>query len=110
MPLPLDSAEAKKQTTPTLNSIPMSGNTLVQIGSARKGQERKNAKQASVTSSVDLILCRGCNRHVFEGTEACPYCLGDIRALAKLHNRNLREARRAYLGLLELLPPERVTG
>ncbi len=110
MPSPLDSAAAKKQTAPTINAIPMSGNTLVQIGSARKRRDRKPAKQASVTSSLELILCRGCNRHVFEGTEVCPYCQGDIRALAKLHHKNLREAKQAYLNLLKLLPPAGATG
>ncbi len=109
-PPQLDAAAAKKQTTPALNTIPMSGNTLVQIGSARKRGGRKLTQPAPVTSSVDLILCRGCNRHVFEMTKVCPYCQGDIRALAKLYNKNLREAKRAYLGLLELLPREGATG
>ena len=65
-------------------------NNLVQI-------KRKSAPQ-------ELILCRGCNRHVKTGTKVCPFCLGDIGALAKQHDKKLREAKKAYQRLLKLLP------
>jgi Y-X(10)_GDL-associated radical SAM protein len=92
------------EATPSVNRIPMSGNTLVQIGSARKPRARKPAKP-SVASSHDLILCRGCNRHVFEGTKICPYCQGNVRVLAKAYDKDLREAKKAYRALLKLFQP-----
>ena len=67
-------------------------NNLVQITSARKLQP------------TELILCRGCNRHVKTGTKICPFCNGHIRSLAKQHDKKLREARKAYQRLLKLLP------
>jgi Y-X(10)_GDL-associated radical SAM protein len=67
-------------------------NNLVQITSARTRR------------STELILCRGCNRHVKTGTKVCPFCSGDIRSLAKLHDKKLREAKKAYQRLLKLLP------
>ncbi|HEU4933003.1 MAG TPA: GDL motif peptide-associated radical SAM/SPASM maturase [Pyrinomonadaceae bacterium] len=67
-------------------------NNLVQISSARTRQ------------STELILCRGCNRHVKTGTKICPFCSGDIQSLAKQHDKKLREAKKAYQRLLKLLP------
>lgn len=67
-------------------------NNLVQITSARKPQP------------TELILCRGCSRHVKTGTKICPFCSGDIRSLAKQHDKKLREAKKAYQRLLKLLP------
>ncbi len=82
-----------------VDKLPVSGNNLVQISSARSAQRRKKVK-----SSPELILCRGCKRHVLPDTRICPFCQGDIRALAKLHDKKLRDARKAYQRLLELLP------
>lgn len=81
-----------------VDTLPVTGNNLVQIGSAR------SARRKNVGSSPELILCRGCNRHVVAGTSICPFCNGDIRALAKRHDKKLREARKAYHRLLKLLP------
>lgn len=69
-----------------------SPNNFVQITSARKPQP------------TELILCRGCSRHVKTGTKICPFCSGDIRSLAKQHDKKLREAKKAYQRLLKLLP------
>lgn len=52
----------------------------------------------------ELILCRSCNRHVKVGTTVCPFCSGDISSLAKQHEKELREAKKAYKRLLKLLP------
>ena len=57
-----------------------------------------------ISAPQELIICRGCNRHVKTGTEVCPFCLGDIGALAKQHDKKLREAKKAYKRLLKLLP------
>jgi len=83
-------------------------NNLVQIGSARRRQ-RKKVYGSSVNEFKELILCRGCERHVLPETRVCPFCQGDVRTLQKQHDRNLREARKAYQKLLQLLPPT-ITG
>jgi Y-X(10)_GDL-associated radical SAM protein len=70
--------------------LPLPANNLVQI-------KRTSAPR-------ELILCRGCNRHVKTGTKICPFCFGDIRSLAKQHDKKLREAKKAYKRLLKLLP------
>src|SRR4029078_8055864 len=66
----------------TLDGKPTSTNNLVQI------------KRTS--APVELILCRVCNRHVKTSTQVCPFCTGDIRSLANHHEKNLREAKKAY--------------
>jgi len=95
--------ETTDGTTPSspVDRLPVNGNTLVQIASVRSNKRGK-AKASSAPQA--LILCRGCNRHVLPDTSICPFCQGDIRALAKLHHKKLREARKAYQRLLKLLP------
>ena len=80
-----------------VDKLPLANN-LVQI-SSRSGK----SKQSSARK--DLILCRGCNRHVMPGTRICPFCQGNIRALSNRYAKNLREAKKAYQRLIELLPP-----
>jgi Y-X(10)_GDL-associated radical SAM protein len=104
-PLSSQFVGAEKTTGPTPERIPMSGNKLVQISSARKRRDPKTAKPLSAAKSRELIICRGCSRHVFEGTEICPYCAGNVSALAKAYDKNLREARKAYRALLKLIQP-----
>src|SRR6185503_11754330 len=69
----------------TLEKIPAAGNNLVQIGSVR-------VKRMTAAKQKELIICRSCNRHVFEDTRICPFCRGDIHALTKLHEKKMREA------------------
>jgi radical SAM protein with 4Fe4S-binding SPASM domain len=78
-------------------SFPMASNTLVQIKPAKSHQTGKS-------HSKELIICRGCDRHVMSDTRDCPFCQGDVRALAKSYEKNMREARKAYHRLLKLLP------
>jgi Y-X(10)_GDL-associated radical SAM protein len=73
--------------------VPLAPNNLLQIN--------------RTSTPAELILCRGCNRHVKAGTRRCPFCSGDIDALAKLHDKKLREAKKAYKRLLKLLPQTR---
>ena len=80
-----------------VDKLPLANN-LVQISSRR-------AKSKQTSTRKDLILCRGCNRHVMPGTKTCPFCQGNIRALANGYAKNLREAKKAYQRLMELLPP-----
>jgi radical SAM protein with 4Fe4S-binding SPASM domain len=82
-----------------VDSLPANGATLVQITSARRKPKRVSARKPR-----ELIICRNCNRHVFAGTPVCPFCNGDIAALAKRYAKNLRAARKAYQRLLKLLP------
>jgi radical SAM protein with 4Fe4S-binding SPASM domain len=95
----LASRDLESQSTSP--AIPLSGNVLVQIAPARK---RKDSKQpTSQTESESLILCRGCQRHVLSDAKVCPFCQGDIDALAKVYDESMQEARQAYLRLVELL-------
>jgi Y-X(10)_GDL-associated radical SAM protein len=95
----------QEQLDGTSISVMPSGTKLVQIGSARNRGKSRPAKRIPVTRSENLILCRACNRHVLPETKVCPFCEGDVVALAKLHDQQLRQARRAYRRLLKLLPP-----
>jgi len=76
-------------------------NNLVQI----KSRPRKRVRQGSVAQFDELVLCRGCDRHVLPETSVCPFCQGDVRALQQQHDKKLRAAQQAYRRLLKLLPP-----
>jgi radical SAM protein with 4Fe4S-binding SPASM domain len=80
-----------------VDTLPMASNTLVQIKPAK-------SRQTGKSHSKELIICRGCDRHVMSDTRDCPFCQGDVRALAKSYEKNMREARKAYHRLLKLLP------
>lgn len=81
-----------------VDHLPLANN-LVQISSTRPKTKRSQKQK-------QLILCRGCHRHVFQGTKICPFCDGNIRALANRYARDMREAKKAYQRLLQLLPPQ----
>jgi len=83
--------------TAHVDKLPLANN-LVQISSPRRKTKRTSARK-------ELVLCRGCHRHVIRGTKICPFCSGNIRALANRYAKNLREAKKAYQRLVELLPP-----
>jgi len=104
-PAPALSADGvESQLISTVGAIPLSGSTLVQIAPARKLRNgKKKPKGTSAAGRESLILCRGCQRHVTPDTKVCPFCEGDVRGLAKLHDETMQEARNAYLRLVELL-------
>lgn len=120
---PLESApDTGAQGTETLapansphNATPLSSTTLVQISSTRKRSApqlpskpklaSKPSKKTKRATPTDLILCRGCNRHVFPGTTICPHCESDVAAQARVYNKRLREARKAYNLLVKLIQP-----
>jgi Y-X(10)_GDL-associated radical SAM protein len=86
-------------------AIPLGAKPLVQISSARKRPTPAFKTPAQTFAAPEeLIICRGCNRHVFPGTTECPHCGGDVRAHERAHKRRAREARKAYEELLKLLP------
>ena len=70
---------------------------LVQIKPAK-------SRPAKKTPAPELIICRGCDRHVLPDTTVCPFCQSDVPAVSKRYEKNLREARKAYHRLLKLLP------
>ncbi len=43
----------------------------------------------------ELIVCYGCFRHVFAGTQTCPFCDGDIACAQTAHDDAMVDARRA---------------
>ena len=89
--------ENADDTASAVDKLPLANN-LIQISSTRpKTKQTRKPKK--------LVLCRGCHRHVFQGTKICPFCDGNIRALANRYARDLREAKKAYHALVKLLPP-----
>lgn len=106
----VDGVLGADQPVAAINAIPLNGSSLIQIGSTRKPREGKTATQqaakyAATTTATDLIICRGCSRHVLPETKVCPFCEGDIRSLTKQHEKSQRETQRAYTRLLKLMPP-----
>jgi Y-X(10)_GDL-associated radical SAM protein len=87
----------------SVGAMPLSNNALVQITPSKKRNTNHPPRTLPPTESDTLILCRGCRRHVLPKTRICPFCDGDIRALAKLHEARIREARKAYVRLAKLL-------
>lgn len=88
----------------SLNSIPLGGNSLVQILPAKKLRAGSVAT-LEASEAVELIICRGCNRHVMTGTTVCPHCDGDVKALTRAYEKEQRATRKAYLRLLKLMEP-----
>lgn len=88
-------------------SIPLTGNSLVQILPAKKSRRKVTpiGPTSQAAEPIQLIICRGCNRHVMPETEVCPHCNGDVAALNKAYEKKLREDRKAYRQLLKLLEP-----
>ena len=86
----------------SVEAMPLSSNALVQITPSKK-QHTKHQQSTSRIDPDNLIICRGCRRHVLVKTKICPFCDGDIQALAKVHKTKLREARKAYAQLAKLL-------
>ena len=74
------------------------------VGSLSESLVQITSRRRKARTSKRLIICRNCDRHVFAGTLVCPFCNGNVPALAKRHAKNLREARKAYRRLLKLLP------
>ncbi len=50
-----------------------------------------------------LRVCYGCSRHVFAGTETCPFCDADLDDAQRSYAGALADARRAAEALLEAL-------
>lgn len=101
----LTSADGDTKPAATLAAMPLSGNGLVQIGSIKNGRGRKQTKRTIGNGSESLIVCRGCRRHVMPDTKVCPFCEGNIAALARQHDQQVRAARKAYVRLAALLSP-----
>jgi radical SAM protein with 4Fe4S-binding SPASM domain len=88
--------------SPTANAS--TGQTrLVQIKPARARVAAKQTTQKPTTHQ-ELVICRGCNRHVMPGTRVCPHCGVGIATMERKHKKRLREARQAYDALVRLLP------
>ena len=79
----------------------------VRTGNQQSVSNRKTGAKLNQIRTPNLEICRGCKRHVKEGTETCPHCGGSIKTLAKLYAENLRQAKTAYDHLLNLVMPSR---
>src|SRR4029077_15298472 len=56
-----------------------------------------------------LTLCRGCEQYVHPGTESCPFCGGDIRALADSYAQRQRDIAEAATRLRNMLAAKKAT-
>jgi Y-X(10)_GDL-associated radical SAM protein len=75
----------------------------VQITSSRK-RAVKPQVSAPRQEFPQLVICRGCNRHVMPEDKTCPHCDGDVPSLERAYQKDFRAAKRAYHKLLKLLP------
>jgi Y-X(10)_GDL-associated radical SAM protein len=73
---------------------------LVQIKPLRKSQKPPEQRRGKPRS---LIVCRGCNRHVFRGTTICPHCDAKITGAAQAYRRKLRLAQESCDRLKQLM-------
>jgi hypothetical protein len=53
----------------------------------------------SASEMGDLSVCRNCRRHVFAGTESCPFCGVSMEESSRNYAQNLAAARTAALRL-----------
>ena len=54
-------------------------------------------------AGATLRVCYGCSRHVFAGTEVCPFCATPLDEARQAYATALEEARRAATALVEAL-------
>jgi Y-X(10)_GDL-associated radical SAM protein len=94
----LDGAPVSSTTDATISQTP-----LIQIKPSRPRAIKRQATQQP-TLPRELMICRGCNRHVFPGTDVCPHCGGAVAKLERAHRKIARDAQRAYDELVRLLP------
>jgi radical SAM protein with 4Fe4S-binding SPASM domain len=59
-------------------------------------------------STTDLVVCYGCDRHVFADTAICPFCSADVEAARVRHAAAIETAQRAMATLREHLRPRAV--
>jgi Y-X(10)_GDL-associated radical SAM protein len=94
----------------TTEGVPVSALSLaaatkpVQITSSIKRAAKPAATQTT-QQTEQLIICRGCNRHIMPGTVTCPHCAGNIRSLERAYQKSFLAAEQAYDQLLELMQP-----
>ncbi|HKQ99765.1 MAG TPA: radical SAM protein, partial [Pyrinomonadaceae bacterium] len=74
----------------------------VQITSSRK-RKAGASKHAAPGFFEQLVICRGCNRHVTDGAVSCPHCGGNVKSLERAYQKSFRAAERAYDDLLGIL-------
>jgi hypothetical protein len=86
-----------------VSELALSGATKpIQITSSRKRAAKSVASEAA-RELQELVICRGCNRHVMQGDKTCPHCKGNVRTLERAYQKTYRAAQQAYEQLLEIL-------
>jgi Y-X(10)_GDL-associated radical SAM protein len=78
---------------------------LVQITSSQKRRAQSLKKSSAPAIPTTLPLCRGCQRHIMPQEVICPFCGGDLKALAKVYQKKLKDGQKAYRQLMRLLQP-----
>lgn len=74
----------------------------IQITSSIKRAIKPSASEAP-RETPQLIICRGCNRHVMPETRTCPHCKGNVRSLERAYQKTFLAAEQAYDQLLGLM-------
>jgi radical SAM protein with 4Fe4S-binding SPASM domain len=67
---------------------------LIQISPLKRRPLTVKASDRPRTPPPALILCRGCRRYVLADTVTCPFCAGDVNALAVDYEDRLLAARK----------------
>ena len=67
---------------------------LVQISPLKRSRLAVKPSSRPRIPPPALMLCRGCRRYVFADTATCPFCAGDVNALAAAYHDRLRAARK----------------
>lgn len=76
------------------------GSNLVTLTSALNRSAPARGSRAAVQA---LVVCRGCSRYVRKTERVCPFCHGNISALARTYRRRLTAAKRIQRRLEELI-------
>ena len=74
----------------------------IQITSSIKRKTNPRTSEAPREAS-QLVICRGCNRHVMQGDTTCPHCKGNVRSLERAYQKTFRAAEQAYDQLFEIM-------
>lgn len=86
-------------------SLPPPQARLVQITSSKKRRPQSLNKSTAPAKPTALALCRGCQRHVMPTEVICPFCGGDLKELATVYRKKLKDGQKAYRQLMRLLQP-----
>ena len=74
-------------------------------GDGTDAEARDLTARDARASTTELVVCRGCNRHVFADTATCPFCAADVEAVRARYADAVAAAQRAIAALRQHLRP-----